>query len=161
MQATSPFAQAQIDVLLPWVRDIVQRHQIRPDRILGHGEVTPSYKEDPGPAFPWALLAQRGITPPLLDAARLAEQRAPFSIQLPDPAWLQQRLAQHGYPIERSGLWDPQSQRVLMNFQMRYRPADYSGQPDAESAALLLVLTAPVTPADPATPAVGAPVFRP
>ena len=156
-----PFAQSQIDVLLPLVQDIVQRHQIRPDRILGHGEVTPSYKEDPGPTFPWALLAQRGITPPLPDAARVAEQRALFSIQLPDPAWFQERLAQHGYPIERSGLWDPQSQRVLMNFQMRYRPADYSGQPDAESAALLLVLTAPVTPADPATPAVGAPVFRP
>jgi N-acetylmuramoyl-L-alanine amidase len=33
-----------------------------------------------------------------------------------------------------------------MNFQMRYRPAQYSGQPDAESAALLQVLNNPVKP---------------
>ena len=153
-----PFPQAQMDVLLPLVRDIVQRHQIRPDRILGHGEVTPAYKEDPGPTFPWKLLADAGITPPLPDAARVAEQRTQFEVQIPEAAWFQERLAQHGYNIERSGSWDKQSSRVLMNFQIRYRPANYSGQPDAESAALLQVLTAPPTPA-PAPAAL--PGFRP
>ena len=136
-----PFSQAQIDVLVPLVRDIVRRHQIRPDRILGHGEVTPAYKEDPGPTFPWPRLAELGITPPLPDATRVAEQRAVFEFQLPEPVWFQERLAQHGYNIERTGAWDLQSRRVLMNFQMRYRPANYSGLPDAESAALLQVLT--------------------
>ncbi len=145
-----PFSPAQMDVLLPLVRDIVQRHQIRPDRILGHGEVTPAYKEDPGPTFPWQLLAERGITPPLPDATRVAAQRAVYEWMLPEPLWLQERLAQHGYPIERTGVWDAQSQRVLMNFQMRYRPASHSGQPDAESAALLQVLTTPL-PAPAAT----------
>jgi N-acetylmuramoyl-L-alanine amidase len=152
-----PFPQAQIDVLVPLVRDIVQRHQIRPERILGHGEVTPAYKEDPGPLFPWKLLAELGITPPLPDATRVAEQRALFDNLLPDVAWFQERLAQHGYAIERTGSWDAQSRRVLMNFQMRYRPADYGGQPDAESAALLQVLTTPL-----AAPAVlPLPVFKP
>ncbi len=153
-----PFPQAQMDVLLPLVRDIVQRHQIRPDRILGHGEVTPAYKEDPGPTFPWKLLADAGITPPLPDASRVAEQRALFEAALPEPLWFQERLAQHGYVIERTGAWDPQSRRVLMNFQMRYRPAQYSGQPDAESAALLQVLTAPPAVA---APAPTLPTFRP
>ena len=153
-----PFPQAQIDVLVPLVRDIVQRHQIRPERILGHGEVTPSYKEDPGPTFPWPLLSALGITPPLPDAARVAEQRAVFEFQLPEPLWFQERLAQHGYNIERSGSWDAQSRRVLMNFQMRYRPASYNGQPDAESAALLQVLTAPASPPAASTPPLG---FKP
>ena len=158
-----PFAQAQIDVLLPLVRDIVQRHQIQPGRILGHGEVTPPYKEDPGPTFPWKLLADAGITPPWPDAARVAAQRGLFEAQLPTPAWFQERLAQHGYTIEASGLWDSQSQRVLMNFQMRYRPADYRGQPDAESAALLQVLTTSAAPANGAAPAAPAtlPTFTP
>ena len=158
-----PFSQAQIDVLLPLVRDIVQRHQIQPGRILGHGEVTPSYKEDPGPTFPWKQFADAGITPPLPDAARVAEQQALYDVQLPQPLWFQERLAQHGYTIERTGLWDSQSQRVLMNFQMRYRPADYSGQPDAESAALLQVLTTPVAVANGATPAAAPklPTFTP
>ncbi len=138
-----PFPQAQIDALIPLVKDIVQRHQIRPDRILGHGEVTPAYKEDPGPAFPWKLLADIGIAPPWPDAARVAAQRAVYDAQLPDAAWFQAALSQWGHEIAPTGVWDAQSQRVLMNFQMRYRPRNYSGQPDAESAALLQVLNTP------------------
>ena len=141
-----PFPQAQMDALIPLLKDIVQRHQIRPDRILGHGEVTPSYKEDPGPTFPWKLLSEEGITPPWPDAARVAAQQAWYELQLPDAAWFQAALAQWGHEIAPTGVWDAQSQRVLMNFQMRYRPANYNGQPDAESAALLQVLTNPVEP---------------
>ncbi len=138
-----PFPQAQIDALIPLVKDIVARHQILPERVLGHGEVSPSYKEDPGPTFPWKQLADAGITPPWPDAARVAAEQARFEQQLPDAAWFQERLARHGYNIVRTGSWDGQSQRVLMNFQMRYRPGDYKGQMDAESAALLQVLTTP------------------
>jgi len=141
-----PFPQAQIDALVPLVKDIVQRHAIRPERILGHGEVTPSYKEDPGPTFPWKRFADLGITPPWPEAGRVAAQRALYEAQLPDAAWFQAALQQWGYVVERTGVWDEQSRRVLMNFQMRYRPALYSGQPDAESAALLQVLNNPVKP---------------
>jgi N-acetylmuramoyl-L-alanine amidase len=136
-----PFPQAQIDALIPLVRDIVQRHQIRPERILGHGEVTPSYKEDPGPTFPWQQLADAGLVPQPPDAARVAEQRALFEAALPDATWFQQALARHGYPVEPSGRFDGPTLRVLMNFQMRYRPSDCSGRADAETAALLQVLT--------------------
>ena len=139
-----PFPQAQIDALIPLVKDIVARHQIRPDRVLGHGEVTPSYKEDPGPTFPWKTLADLGITPPWPDAARVAAQQALFEAAVPDATWFQAALQQWGYVIERSGSWDAQTQRVLMNFQMRYRPSNYSGQPDAESVAILWVLTNPL-----------------
>lgn len=151
-----PFPKAQIDALVPLVQDIVKRHQIRPERILGHGEVTPSYKEDPGPTFPWKLFAELSITPPWPDAARVSLQRAVFELQPPDAAWYQAALARHGYAVEPTGVFDRQTERVLMNFQMRYRPADYSGQPDAESAALLWVLTQPVSadglPAAPVPP---------
>ncbi len=151
-----PFPKAQIDALVPLVQDIVRRHQIRPERVLGHGEVTPSYKEDPGPTFPWKLFADLGITPPWPDAARVAAQRAVFEAQPPDIAWFQQALARHGYAVEPTGVLDRQTERVLMNFQMRYRPADYGGKPDAESAAILWVLTQPAAadgqPLVPSTP---------
>ena len=81
-----PFPQAQMDALIPLVRDIVRRHQIRPERILGHGEVTPSYKEDPGPTFPWQQLADAGITPAPPDPARVADERVRFEAALPDAA---------------------------------------------------------------------------
>jgi len=141
-----PFPQAQIDTLIALVKDIVARHQILPERILGHGEVTPSYKEDPGPTFPWKLFADLGITPPWPDAERVATERARFEQQLPDAAWFQETLARHGYNIARTGSWDGQSERVMMNFQMRYRPTDHKGLMDAESAAILQVLTTALKP---------------
>jgi len=147
----APFPPAQIDALIPLVKDIVKRHEIKPERILGHGEVSPSYKEDPGPTFPWKLFSELGITPPLPDAAQVAALRARFEAAPPDIAWVQQALAKHGYAVVVTGVMDPQTQRVLMNFQMRYRPANYDGQPDAESAALLWVLTNPL-PAPPPAP---------
>jgi len=139
-----PFSEAQMQVLIPLLQDIVKRHGIRPDRILGHGEVTPSYKEDPGPTFPWRRLAELGITPPWPEATRVAAQRERFDALLPDIAWFQRALAQHGYAVETTGQMDEQTQRVLMNFQMRYRPERHDGAPDAETAALLHVLTNPV-----------------
>lgn len=139
----APFSPAQIDALIPLVQDIVRRHGIKPERVLGHGEVTPSYKIDPGPTFPWKRLADAGITPPWPDAARVTVARAVYETAPPDATWYQQALAQHGYVVDRSGRFDAQTQRVLMNFQMRYRPADYRGIADAETAALLWVLTTP------------------
>lgn len=139
-----PFPEAQMQALIPLLQDIVQRHRIRPDRILGHGEVSPAYKEDPGPTFPWRRLADLGITPPWPDESRVAAQRERFDLLLPDAAWFQRALAQHGYPVEPTGEMDEQTRRVLMNFQMRYRPARYDGTADAETAALLQVLTNPL-----------------
>jgi N-acetylmuramoyl-L-alanine amidase len=144
LRVYEPFTPAQIDVLIPLVKDIVKRHQILPERILGHGEVSAQYKEDPGPTFPWKLLADLGITPRWPDAASVAAARAVYEVALPDALWFQKALAKHGYEIQPTGQFDQQTQRVLMNFQMRYRPENYLGQPDAESAALLWVLTYPL-----------------
>ena len=141
------------------MRDIVARHEIRPERILGHGEVSPQFKQDPGPTFPWQLLSELGITPPGPDAARVAAQRALFEAQLPELPWFQDMLAQHGYAIEKTGELDAQTRNVLMNFQMRYRPQRYDGVPDAQSAALLWVLNHPL-PA-PAVAPVPAPLPAP
>jgi len=146
-----PFQEAQIEALIPLVKDIVARHRIRPEFILGHGEVTPSYKEDPGPAFPWRRLAQLGITPPWPDAERVQDRLAYYQAALPDLAWFERKLAEHGYPIDADAPLDKPGQRkllerVMMNFQMRYRPAKYDGQPDAESAAILDVLTSRSAP---------------
>ena len=137
-----PFPKAQIDALIPLVKDIVKRHEIRPERILGHAEVLPQYKEDPGPTFPWKRLANEGVVP-WPDAARVAAQRAIFEAALPDVAWFQDALTRHGYFIPKSGVFDEPTQRVLSSFQMRYRPSNYDGRPDAETAALVHVLITP------------------
>lgn len=137
-----PFPQAQIDALIPLVKDIVQRHGIRPERILGHSDVLPQFKEDPGPTFPWKRLADEGLIP-WPDAQRVAAQRALYEQQLPDIAWFQQMLARHGFEPLAGGVLDGSTRRTIAALQMRYRPAKYDGSPDAETAAILHVLVTP------------------
>ncbi len=147
-----PFPPEQINALIPLVQDIVRRHQIRPERILGHAEIQPQTKQDPGPTFPWKRFADLGITAPWPDAARVAVQRAVFETTPPDIAWWQKALVQHGYELVQSGQFDEATKNVLASFQMRYRPTNYAGQADTETAALLHVLTTPLpVPAVPAT----------
>ena len=148
-----PFPQAQIDVLIPLVRDIMARHAIQPGRVLGHGEIQPATKQDPGPLFPWKQLADAGLTPPWPDANRVAEQRWLFELSSPDVLWWQTSLERHGYEFRNrgvpTGVWDTETRDTVAAFQMRYRPARYDGQPDAETAALLYVLLNPTAPPAP------------
>lgn len=151
----APFPQAQVDALMVLVKDIVQRNGIAPENVLGHSDIAPLRKQDPGPLFPWARLAQEGLVlwP---DANRVALVRPIFDATLPDVAWFQRKLAAHGFGIQQTGMFDKQTITVLSAFQMKYRPSDISGNMDAETATLLEVLT---TPANAPLPVVTPPVI--
>jgi N-acetylmuramoyl-L-alanine amidase len=151
----APFPQSQIDTLLVLLQDIVKRNHVAPENILGHEEIAPQRKQDPGPMFPWYQLAQAGLIV-WPDAARVAAVRPVFDAQLPDVAWFQQKLATHGYAIARTCVLDEQTRNVLSAFQAKYRPANIDGNPDAGSAALLEVLTTPANAPLPTVPAAAA-----
>lgn len=153
----APFPQAQMDALLPLVKDIVARHGIAPENVLGHSDIAPLRKQDPGPQFPWQRLAQEGL---ILwpDANRVAAVRPAFEALLPDVAWFQRKLATHGFGLVQSGTYDEATRTTLAAFQMKYRPRDISGVADAETAALLEVLTTPANTPPPVVPAALAPV---
>jgi N-acetylmuramoyl-L-alanine amidase len=134
------YPEAQMAVVMALVRDIVKRHGIRPERVVGHSDIAPQRKVDPGPKFPWKRLADEGLIP-WPDAAEVARRLPAFEAALPDTLWFQDKLATHGYAVPMSGILDGETQRVISAFQMRYRPARYDGKPDAETAAMLDVLT--------------------
>lgn len=138
----APFPPEQIEVLIPLVKDIVKRHGIRPERIVGHSDVLPQHKQDPGPTFPWKRLADEGLIP-WPDAGRVQAHRARFEAALPDVAWFQRALKAHGFEVPQHGELDAATRNVLSAFQMRFRPERYDGVPDAHTAALLHVLTTP------------------
>jgi N-acetylmuramoyl-L-alanine amidase len=156
----APFPQSQIDALIPLVKDIVARHHIAPENVLGHSDIAPQRKQDPGPMFPWKQLAAAGlVTWP--DANRVATLNPYFQAQLPDIAWFQKKLAGWGYGLVQSGQLDEQTRTVLSAFQMKYRPANIDGNPDAETASLLETLTnprGPIPPVLPPTPVITVPV---
>ncbi len=140
------YPKAQIDAVIALVKRIVKRHEIRGDRILGHSDIAPQRKVDPGPTFPWKRLADEGIIP-WPDASDVAAKRVRFEATLPDIAWFQAKLAAHGFATPQNGQLDGATQRILAAFQMKYRPARYDGIPDAETAAILEVLTTPTAKA--------------
>lgn len=138
----APYPPKQIDAVVALLRDIVKRWGIAPERVVGHSDVAPGRKQDPGPLFPWKRLADEGLAL-WFDEARAAALRPGYDAALPDLAWFQQRLAQVGYLVPLDGRADPATRDVLVSFQMRFRPTRYDGVPDAETAAILAALTEP------------------
>lgn len=136
------FPQPQIDAVIALVKKIVAEHGIMPERILAHSDIAPGRKPDPGPRFPWKQLADAGliIWP---DAALVTERKINFETALPDIVWWQTKLAQHGYSIPQNGQLDEATVNVIAAFQMKYRPVRFNGEADAETAAILDVLTSP------------------
>lgn len=126
----------QLDVVIALVKDIVKRHQIRPDRIVGHSDIAPQRKVDPGPRFPWKRLADEGLIP-WPDAAEVERRRRDHELALPDVEWFQRMLEKHGFAVPLHGQLDEPTRRVISAFQMKYRPARHDGVPDAETAAIL------------------------
>ena len=137
----SGFPPEQIHAVTKLVADIAKRHEIRPDRIVGHGEVQPDTRSDPGRLFPWRELAARGLVP-MPEPSVLERYRAQFAADgLPDLRWVQDRLSKHGYQIACTGILDDHTRRVISVFQGRYRQEKISGEIDLETAALLAALT--------------------
>lgn len=56
-----PFPKLQIDTVTALLKILIRTHGILPERIIGHSDIAPSRKEDPGELFPWQALAQEGI----------------------------------------------------------------------------------------------------
>lgn len=136
-----PYPEPQIDALILLLKDIMQRHGLKPGAIIGHSDIAAQRKVDPGPLFPWKRLADAGLLP-WPDARLVAAHREVFSRALPATEWFQTQLAQQGYRVPRHGMLDEETRNVVAAFQMKYRPARFDGMPDAETAAILAALEA-------------------
>lgn len=122
-----PFPEAQIDAVLDLSREIVARHDISPARVIGHSDVAPSRKEDPGELFPWDQLAAAGIGlwPPALDRNSQANIRT-----------CQENLRRFGYDCPVTGSHDADTKAVVTAMQRHFRPAALTGEIDGETAAV-------------------------
>lgn len=140
--AWQPYPDAQIQALVLLLRDLIARHGVHPENIVGHSDIAPQRKTDPGPLFPWKRLADAGIGR-WYDEAQAAAHWVTLQRQgVPDAAWFQRQLARLGYACPQHGRLDRATRNVIAAFQMHYRPANYDGQPDAETAAIMMALPA-------------------
>jgi len=134
-----PYSEQQIDALIELLKDIMARHGLAPGAIVGHSDIAPQRKVDPGPLFPWKRLADAGLVP-WPDAEVVERQQQLFAVNLPDIAWFQEQLRLQGYKVPRHGQLDLETRNVIAAFQMKYRPARFDGEPDATTAAMLQAL---------------------
>ena len=135
-----PFTAGQIKLLITLLQDIERRHHVRPDRIVGHGEIQPDHKTDPGRLFPWPQLAEAGLIP-WPDPSLVAQAESQWD-NLPDVAWWQAHLQAAGYDCPQSLQWDAHTLKVLQVFRDKYEPNNATLPLSAHTAALLSVVTA-------------------
>ena len=128
------FPAAQIDAVIALVADII------PDaRILGHSDVAPARKEDPGELFPWRRLAIAGHglwaeVPPAPGQALFLGDEGPGVFIL------QAGLARLGYEESPSGEFDEGTAANVRAFQRHWRPQTVDGRADGETRARLMAL---------------------
>ena len=122
------FPDAQIEALIVLMAAIKERHGITRGNVVGHSDIAPTRKRDPGELFPWAKLAR----------LRLALPRP--TKNLLDPEWPQAGFL---LALERFGYDVVEPMAAIMAFQRRFRPELIDGEVDAECRMILLALLLP------------------
>lgn len=123
-----PFPDAQIDAVVRLVAEIKDRHQITRGNVVGHSDIAPARKRDPGELFPWYRLAR----------LRLALPRP--TKNLLDPQWTEGGFL---LALERFGYDVTDKMAAIVAFQRRFRPELVDGEIDAECRMILLALLLP------------------
>jgi len=127
-----PFTDYQIESVIEISKIIIERYQIQATNIIGHSDIAPGRKLDPGPLFPWKKLYENDIGAWYDEKSLEIKPNAKIDLQK-----LQKNLRTFGYAINITGKLDQQTRTVVQAFQMHFRPNNYSGDPDAETIAIL------------------------
>ena len=123
-----PFPTVQIEALIGLVAGIKERHGVTRGNVVGHSDIAPTRKRDPGELFPWGRLAR----------LRLALPRP--TKNLVDPEWTQAGFL---LALERFGYEVADPMAAIMAFQRRFRPELIDGEVDAQCRMILLALLLP------------------
>jgi len=133
------FPEAQVAALIELLADIRSRWTVEDGMIVGHSDVAPDRKEDPGELFPWKRLAQAGhglwAEPPAAPGAPLGEGERGAGVFA-----LQAGLTRLGYDCAPSGDYEPRTATVVRAFQRHWRPERVDGIADGETRARLMAL---------------------
>ena len=130
------FDELQIKKVAQLVQDIATRYDISPKNIIGHSDMAPSRKIDPGAKFPWErLYFDYGIGAwyDEFDKQFFMNQNGFASATIPE---LKQEFRNYGYHINSSDEWDKASRDVVYAFQLHFRPLNPTGEVDLETYAI-------------------------
>ena len=132
------FPRRQIAAVTALCRSIQTRHVVPATRILGHSDVAPARKKDPGEKFPWRTLFDSGIghwvkpAPVTADEAPLALGDDGEGVKT-----LQATLAEYGFGVDINGNFDAATRDVVAAFQRHFRPDRVDGVCDRSTRTTL------------------------
>jgi N-acetylmuramoyl-L-alanine amidase len=133
------FPEAQIAAVIALTADIRSRWMIDDARIVGHSDIAPDRKIDPGELFPWKRLAEAGhglwAEAPPAPGAPIGEGEEGAAVFA-----LQAGLTRLGYNLPPSGKFDKDTTTVVSAFQRHWRPERSDGVADGETRARLIAL---------------------
>lgn len=134
-----PFPEPQIAAVIALLDDVRSRWSIGNGCIVGHSDVAPERKEDPGELFPWKRLAEAGHG---LWAEPAPAPGPPLTLGDAGPGVfiVQAGFKRLGYDCAPSGEFDAATQAVVRAFQRHWRPAVVDGVADGETRARLIAL---------------------
>ena len=142
------YSDAQVRKVAALVKDLANRYMVPATNILGHSDIAPTRKQDPGPKFPWKKLYDEyqvgmwydeGTKQNFYDSAVLED----YAMQMSVPSFLfkiQTALRDFGYDLNPNGAYDDATKKTIETFQYHFRPQNYSGMMDAETWAILQAL---------------------
>lgn len=137
-----PFKDFQIKEVAVLVRHLVDKYEIPPTNILGHSDIAPQRKPDPGPLFPWEELNKKyniGMWYDSSSKSMYESQYASTWDTIP-AATVQAEFSKFGYAVNQTGRWDEQTKNIIKAFQYHFRPSKYDGKLDLETYAILKAL---------------------
>jgi N-acetylmuramoyl-L-alanine amidase len=133
------FPDAQIETVIRLLDDMRTRWQVPDVRILGHSDVAPDRKEDPGELFPWRRLAEAGhglwFDPEPAPGVDLTIGDTGTGVFI-----LQAGLHRLGYEPLPSGTYDEETATVIRAFQRHWRPEGVDGVADGDTRARLMAV---------------------
>jgi N-acetylmuramoyl-L-alanine amidase len=133
------YPDAQVTRVIALVRDILERRRLPITAVVGHSDIAPGRKADPGEHFPWAQLGAAGVAlwpdfrpgaPGPVFAVRRDEA---MGDEAPEVAALQEALAGIGYGAPVTGAYCATTQACVEAFQRRFRPERVDGALDAQT----------------------------
>lgn len=131
-----PFTTKQISSAIELCKLLIEKYNIPARHILGHSDIAPGRKLDPGPLFPWKALAEHGIG---LWPSPIKETTTLTILQL------QNELQKFGYKLYPSGRLDTETKQVIQAFQSHFRANNIDGQPDKQSMEILINLLSQIS----------------
>lgn len=134
-----PFPEPQVQAVMALVADIRTRWTIENVDIVGHADVAPDRKEDPGELFPWKRLAEAGhglwVDTAPAPGAPLSEGEESAAVFA-----LQAGFTRLGYDLPPDGKFDAHTAAVVRAFQRHWRQSKVDGVADGETRAQLIGL---------------------